>query len=178
MRGRAAVAVAAAVFGVAGGALAAPTPISVVREVMAAAPGRMPESVRCVPTRELPMARGSDYSRRASGVTTRRGTVATVLLDWRHVCNPLYRFRMKRRVEPAAALQALMTLLHEHAHVQGVRTEWKANCTALPWVLRQVRRWGYNKRQVDAVTRYVTIELDKGRPAEYKVTGRCVNARR
>jgi len=55
------------------GALASPTPISVVREVMSSGPGTVPRSVRSVPSLQMPVARGDGYARRTFGVTTRRG---------------------------------------------------------------------------------------------------------
>ena len=62
------------------GALASPTPISVVREVMSSGPGTVPRSVRSVPSLQMPVARGDGYARRTLGVTTGRGNVVTVRL--------------------------------------------------------------------------------------------------
>ena len=173
MRRATAIVVAVTLVAVGVGTASAMTPIDVVRQVMEAAPGRMPQSVRCVPTTALPRATGRDYSLRASGVTTTRGKVVTVRLDWTKVCNPLYRFRTHRRIQPAEALEAMLTVLHEKVHVQGVHAEWKANCIAIPQVLRQLKVWGYSARQIAAVRWYLALHLDKGRPSEYRVRGKC-----
>jgi hypothetical protein len=169
---RTATAAAFAVLMCAGTASAA-TPTEVVRQVMAAAPGRMPQSVRCVARPELLTAGGHRHRSGVRGVTIRKGPMRTVLLDWKEVCNPLHRFRMKRRIQRADVIAATMTVLHEKAHVNGVRTEWQANCWAIREVIRQFQRWGYNERQLTAVLWYVSVDLDMGRTDEYKVTGRC-----
>ena len=61
----------------------------------------------------------------------------------------------------------MTSVLHEKAHVNGVRVEWKATCWAIPGVLEQLRRFGYTTRQLNAVRRYLTQELDRHRTSEY-----------
>jgi hypothetical protein len=156
----------------AGSAVAA-GPVDVVRQVMTAAPGKMPQSVRCVSRHELLRGDGRRLASGVVGVTIRTGRTRVVLLDWKEVCLPLHRFRTGRRVQPADAIKAMATVLHEKAHVNGVRTEWKATCVAIPSVLRQFRLWGYNARQVAAIKWYLTEDLDNGRAQEYKLRGRC-----
>jgi hypothetical protein len=96
-----------------------------------------------------------------------------VLLDWKSICRPLALFAEKRVVDPAKAIEATAVVLHEKAHVNGVRVEWEAECAAIPGVLSQLRRWGYNSRQVAAMRWYLTVHADRGRPSDYKLRGRC-----
>lgn len=167
-----AAAMAVVVVALGAGTASAATPIEVVRQVMTGAPGRMPDTLRCVTRREL-LALDGHPGTRTRGVSIWRDRTRTVLLDWKDVCRPLHRFRTGRRVEPAQAIQALLVVLHEKAHVNGIRVEWQAECAAIPGVLRQLKRWGYSGRQLSAVRRYLTVELDKGRTSEYKLRGRC-----
>ncbi len=169
--------VAALTLVLAGTATAALSPIEVVRYVMAGAPGKMPENLRCVSTAEIAKVSGGIHGLRAVGVTIQRRrstvTTATVLLDWKGVCHPLHRFRTGRRVEPAHVIQALETVLHEKAHVQGIRTEWKATCWGIPGVVEQLRDWGYKARQLTAVKWYLVYHLDGIRHPDYQLRGRC-----
>lgn len=158
------------------GSASAATPVEAVRQLMAGAPGQMPQSVRCVTTKELQSGEGRRLDSRAVAVAIRTGRTSVVLLDWRKVCRPLHLFRRGDgggRVEPALAIQAMTSVLHEKAHVNGVRVEWRATCWAIPGVLRQLRRWGYTTRQLNAVRRYLTAELDRHRTREYRLRGRC-----
>jgi hypothetical protein len=158
------------------GSASAATPVEAVRQLMAGAPGQMPQTVRCVTTEELQSGEGRRLDSRAVAVAIRTGRTSIVLLDWRKVCRPLHLFRGGHgagRVEPALAIQAMTSVLHEKAHVNGVRVEWKATCWAIPAVLEQLRRWGYATRQLNAVRRYLTTELDRHRTSEYKLRGRC-----
>jgi hypothetical protein len=164
--------VAVAALAAAPGGSAA-TPIGVVREVLAAAPGRMPDTVRCVARSELRMGDVQRVDRRTVGVTIWGGRTRVVLLDWRRICVPLHRFRTKARVQPADVVQALHVVLHEKAHVNGVRVEWRAECAALRPTLAQLRRWGYTPRQVRAARLFLTTTLDRARPSAYKLRGRC-----
>ena len=166
-----AVAIALGVLGV--GTASAATPLDVVRQVMEAAPGRMPQSVRCVSREELLHGDGRRLASRTVGVTIRTGKTRVVLLDWQEVCVPLYRFRTGARVQPADAIKAMVTVLHEKAHVQGIRSEWQATCWGIPGVARQLKQWGYNARQVAAVKWFLVYNVDSGRPEEYKLRGRC-----
>jgi hypothetical protein len=154
-------------------ASAALTPIEVVRYVMTNAPGKMPQKIQCVTREELLRGDGRNITNNAIGITIRKGNTATVLLDWAEVCTPLHRFRTGRRVEPAAVINAMSTVLHEKAHVQRIRTEWKATCWAIPGVARQLRAWGYTARQVAAAKWYLVHFADRGRSGEYKLRGRC-----
>ena len=169
-------AAAAVVFSLSAGSASAATPVEAVRQLMAAAPGRMPQTVLCVTTKELQSGEGRRLDSRAVAVAIRTGRTSVVLLDWRKVCRPLQLFRGGhggRRVEPTLAIQAMTSVLHEKAHVNGIRVEWKATCWAIPGVLEQLRRWGYATRQLNAVRRYLTAELDRHRTSEYKLRGRC-----
>jgi len=156
----------------AGPAVAA-SPVGIVREVMAGATGKMPQSVRCVTGQELLIGDGRRLQSETVGVAIRTGSRHIVLLDWKRVCNPIHRFRTGRRVQPADVIGAMSTVLHEKAHVNGVRIEWQATCAAIPGVLRQLRRWGYTARQLAAVKSYLTVVLDKARTGDYKLRGRC-----
>jgi hypothetical protein len=106
-------------------------------------------------------------------VTIRTGRKYVVLLDWNHACKPLYRYRTGRRVEPADVVDAMATVLHEKAHVQGIRTEWKATCWGIPGVVRQLREWGWSAKQLAAVKWYLVYAADGGRSGDYKLRGRC-----
>jgi hypothetical protein len=169
-------AAAAVVFLLAAGSASAATPVETVRQLMAGAPGQMPQTVRCVTTKELQSGEGRRLDSRAVAVAIRTGRRSVVLLDWRKVCWPLHLFRRGDgggRVEPALAIQAMTSVLHEKAHVNGVRVEWRATCWAIPGVLRQLRRWGYTTKQLDAARSYLTVELERHRTSEYKLRGRC-----
>ena len=151
----------------------AASPVGVVRQVMAGAPGKMPQSVRCVTRKELRSGEGRRLASQTVGVAIRTGSRHVVLLDWKRICNPIHRFRTGRRVQPADVIGAMTTVLHEKAHVNGVRVEWQATCVAIPGVLRQLKRWGYTDRQLAAVKSYLTDVLDKARTGDYKLRGRC-----
>ena len=170
------IAAATVVFLLSAGSASAATPVEVVRQFMAAAPGQMPQTVRCVTTKELQSGEGRRLDSRAVAVAIRTGPTSVVLLDWRKVCRPLYLFHGGHGgglVEPALAIQAMTSVLHEKAHVNGVRVEWKATCWAIPGVLGQLRRWGYTTRQLNIVRRYLTSDLDRHRTREYELRGRC-----
>src|SRR4029453_13149644 len=99
------------------------------------APGQMPQTVRCVTTEELQSGEGRRLDSRAVAVAIRTGRTSIVLLDWRKVCRPLHLFRGGHgagRVEPALAIQAMTSVLHEKAHVNGVRVESNATGRAAP----------------------------------------------
>jgi hypothetical protein len=165
---------AIAVMGLCAGTVsAALSPIQVVRYVMTGATGRMPQELRCVSRQELLRGTGRHLDSRTRGVTIRTGRKFTVLLDWNDVCKPLHRLRTGRRVQPAEVVQALSTVLHEKAHVQGIRSEWQATCWGIPGVLDQLREWGWTAKQLAAVKWYLVFALDRARPDEYKLRGRC-----
>jgi hypothetical protein len=89
------------------------------------------------------------------------------------VCRPLYLFRTKARGESVKVVNAVATVLHEKAHVNGILVEWKATCAAIPSVLSQLRRWGYTATQLEAAQWWLTDGADKGRSGEYRLGGRC-----
>jgi hypothetical protein len=151
----------------------AASPVGIVRQVMGGAPGNMPQSVRCVTKQALLTGEGRRLASETVGVAIRTGSNHVVLLDWKRICNPLHRFRTGRRVQPADVIGAMATVLHEKAHVNGVRVEWQATCVAIPGVLRQLRQWGYSARQLAAVKSYLTVVLDRARRGDYKLRGRC-----
>ena len=134
----------------------------------------MPQSIRCVSAEELRVrSHRAVGSRAALGLTIRTGSTRVVLLDWKKVCFPLSRYLEKRAVRPDEVIEAVALVLHEKAHVNGVWIEWKAECAAIPGVLSQLRRWGYDARQVAVVKWYLTVRADRGRVGEYKLRGRC-----
>ena len=89
------------------------------------------------------------------------------------MCRPLYLFRTKARVESVQVVEAVATVLHEKAHVNGVLVEWKATCAAIPGVLSQLRRWGYTTMQLEAAQSWLVDGADTSRSAEYRLGGRC-----
>ncbi len=169
-------AAAAVVFLLCAGSASAATPVEAARQLMAGAPGQMPQTVRCVTTKQLQSGEGRRLDSRAVAVAIRTGRTSVVLLDRRKVCRPLHLFHGGHGgglVEPALAIQAMTSVLHEKAHVNGVRVEWKATCWAIPGVLGQLRRLGYTTRQLNIVRRYLTSDLDRHRTREYELRGRC-----
>ena len=165
--------VATAVMVLATGVASAAAPVGVAREVMAGAPGRMPTTLRCVPKAALLTAGGRRHSLATVAVTVRTGQRWTVLLDRVHVCRPLYLFRTKSRGESLQVANAVATVLHEKAHVNGILVEWRATCAAIPAVLSQLRRWGYTTTQLEAAQWWLTDGADEGRSGEYRLGGRC-----
>ena len=155
------------------GLASAATPVGVAREVMVGAPGRMPTTLRCVPSGALLTAVGQRHSDATVAVTVSTGQRRTVLLDRARVCRPLYLFRTKARVESVEVVNAVATVLHEKAHVNGVLVEWKATCAAIPGVLSQLRRWGYTTMQLEAAQSWLVDGADASRSAEYRLGGRC-----
>ncbi len=89
------------------------------------------------------------------------------------MCRPLYLFRTKARGESVKVVNAVATVLHEKAHVNGILVEWRATCAAIPAVLSQLRRWGYSATQLEAAQWWLTDGADNGRSAEYRLGGRC-----
>ena len=163
-------------LGLAGTVVAATTPIGVVRQVMAAAPGKMPDSVRCVPRSELlRLVAARRIDRRTVGITILTGGTSVVLLDWRKVCFPLHRYATGHQVqEPWDVVNALAVVMHEKAHVQGIRTEWKAECWGIRAALKQLRRrWGYSAEHLATVRYQLALAFDRARPEDYKLYGRC-----
>ena len=165
--------VATAMMVLATGAASAAAPVGAAREVMAGAPGRMPTTLRCVPRAALLTAGGRRHSLATVAVTVRTGQQWTVLLDRAQVCRPLYLFRTKARGESVKVVNAVATVLHEKAHVNGVLVEWRATCAAIPAALSQLRRWGYSATQLEAAQWWLTDGADNGRSAEYRLGGRC-----
>ena len=155
------------------GVASAATPVGVAREAMAGAPGRMPTTLRCVPSAALHTAGGQRHSDATVAVTVRTGQRLTVLLDRARVCRPLFLLRTKARVESVKVVNAVATVLHEKAHVNGVLVEWKATCAAIPGVLSQLRRWGSTTMQLEAVQSWLVDGADPSRSAEYRLGGRC-----
>lgn len=144
--------------------------IQAVRQVMADGPGKMPRSVSCVSRAEI---RKRSRSSSAVGLTITTNGKSTVLLDWRRVCLPLGRYFSGRNVEPARVVGALVVVMHEKAHVNGIHVEWQAECAAIPAALKQLQRWGYSARQVAGLKRVLLEILDRGQSNEYKLRGRC-----
>jgi hypothetical protein len=165
--------VAAAATALGAGAASAATPVGVVREVMAGAPGRMPTALRCVSSTELLTAGGRRHSDATVAVTVHTGPRWTVLLDQTRVCRPLYLFRTRASGASVKVVDAVATVLHEKAHVNGVLVEWRATCAAIPGVLSRLRRWGYTAMQLEAAQSWLTDGADQSRSAEYRLAGRC-----
>ena len=172
-------ALAVAVLVCAGTATAA-TPVGVVREIMEAAPGKMPGELRCISRQELlrkarPMLRAAGRTVHAglSGLTFVRAGHMVVLLDGNRVCRPLYRYVTQGGVPFGTIVDALAAVLHEKAHAQGIRTEWKASCWAIRPTLSQGRRWGWTAKELSEVKHYLAFYLDGWVPEEYKLYGRC-----
>ena len=66
-------AAAAVVFLLSAGSASAATPVEMVRQLMAAAPGQMPQTVHCVTTKELQSGEGRRLDSRAVAVAIRTG---------------------------------------------------------------------------------------------------------
>jgi hypothetical protein len=165
------------ILGLADSTSAGTTPVGTVLEVMLAAPGTMPGSVRCVTSDELRRRTGRrDWWGVTLGST---GLGSTVLLDMKRVCRPLHRRRTGRRLDGRSPefyelVNALALVMHEKAHVQGVAAEWQAECWGIRPTLNQLRRLGYTNADVLAeVKYYLALWLDVERDEEYKLYGRC-----
>jgi len=137
---------------------------------MADGPGKMPQSVSCVARSEIRKRSGSPH---AIGLTITTNRRSVVLLDWNRVCVPLGLYFSARAVEPARVANALIVVMHEKAHVNGIHVEWKAECAAIPAVLGQLKRWGYSARQRAGLRVLLVDYFDRSRTSEYKLRGRC-----